>query len=336
MAEKFNFEKGARAKRRLSERYYSKQTIERINAFIDAVLAIIATIMVLELKLPEVGAHHWASIEPILIGVAIFVISFIVVINQYVSNMRLFNLIHKINPIGLLLVFSWLATLSLLPFFTRWMFEDWHNRFAVLGYGIVYVLASIIQQGLLLNVVRSNFNPDEMDTSENNSLARLYNFAFSNQAKAAAVGSVILLGVATIWPSWGFWLFILFPVFGFIDTIFDGELKDRIYDEQAKFSAQENADLTAALETTGADETPNEVVMDVQEEMLERLFWKRMSPDDRQRAEQRFNRWRDGQLREQARERERNRAEHQHKAQQRRAEQEREKARDRQREHQHH
>lgn len=324
MATKFNYEKGEQAKKRLSERYYSRQTIERVNAFIDAVLAIIATIMVLELKLPEIGSHNWASIAPILIGVAIFVVSFIVVINQYVLNMRMFNMIRKINPFGLLMVFSWLAVLALLPFFTRWMFEDWHNRFAVLGYGIVYVLAGFLQQALLLSVVKSNFNPDEMDTPENNSLARLYNFAFSNQAKAAIAGSIVLLVVATIWPSWGFWLFILFPVIGFIDTIFDGELKDRINDEQAKFSQQEKTAITSDVENAPV-ETTSEVMMDVQEEMLQRLFWNRMAPDQKAHAQDRFNKWRDEQVAEQARERARNRREHQHND----AEQQRERQRER-------
>ena len=216
MTEKFDLKKAEQAKLQLSNRYYAKPTINRLNGLIDAVLAIVATIMVLALKLPIKGAHDWATIQPVLIGIAIFVVSFIVVVNQYVTNMRMFNLIHKINPVGMFLVFSWLAVLALLPFFTRWMFEDWHNRYAVLGYGIIYVLASVLQQSLLLNLVKTNFKPDEMAEAVNNSLAQLYHFAFNTQARLTGISAIVLLIVATIWPTWGFWLFILVPIVSFV------------------------------------------------------------------------------------------------------------------------
>jgi len=300
MTEKFDLKKAEQAKLQLSDRYYAQPTINRLNGLIDAVLAIIATIMVLALKLPIKGAHDWTTIQPVLIGIAIFVVSFIVVVNQYVTNMRMFNLIHKINPVGMLLVFSWLAVLALLPFFTRWMFEDWHNRYAVLGYGVIYVLASVLQQALLLNLVKTNFNPDEMSTAANNSLAQVYYFAFNNQARVTAISAIILLVVATIWPTWGFWLFILVPIISFIQTVFEGELKDRINDQTARWQPEEQAHMQDML--NAADESINEKSMAMQEKVLQRLFWRRLSPEKRADAQKRFDDWRDEQRREQAQE----------------------------------
>ncbi|WP_373891356.1 TMEM175 family protein [Weissella confusa] len=300
MTEKFDLKKAEQAKLQLSDRYYAKPTINRLNGLIDAVLAIVATIMVLALKLPIKGAHDWTTIQPILIGIAIFVVSFIVVVNQYVTNMRMFNLIHKINPVGMLLVFSWLAVLALLPFFTRWMFEDWHNRYAVLGYGIIYVLASVLQQSLLLNLVKTNFNPDEMAEAGNNSLAQLYHFAFNTQARLTGISAIVLLIVATIWPTWGFWLFILVPIVSFVQTLFEGELKDRINDQAARWRPEEQARVQDMLNAD--DESISEKSMDMQEKVLQRLFWRRLSPEKRADAQKRFDDWRDEQRREQAEE----------------------------------
>jgi uncharacterized membrane protein len=300
MTEKFDLKKAEQAKLQLSDRYYTKPTINRLNGLVDAVLAIVATIMVLALKLPIKGAHDWTTIQPILIGIAIFVVSFIVVVNQYVTNMRMFNLIHKINPVGMLLVFSWLAILALLPFFTRWMFEDWHNRYAVLGYGIIYVLASVLQQALLLNLVKTNFNPDEMAETGNNALAQLYHFAFNTQARVTGISAIVLLVVATIWPTWGFWLFILVPIVSFIQTLFEGELKDRINDQTARWQPEEQARVQDMLNAD--DESMSEKSMDMQEKVLQRLFWRHLSPEKRADAQKRFDDWRAEQRREQAEE----------------------------------
>lgn len=297
MKEKFDLKKAEQAKLQLSDRYYAQPTINRLNGLIDAVLAIIATIMVLALRLPIKGAHDWTTIQPVLIGIAIFVVSFIVVVNQYVTNMRMFNLIHKINPVGMLLVFSWLVVLALLHFFTRWMFEDWHNRYAVLGYGIIYVLASVLQQTLLLNLVKTNFNPDEMSTVANNSLAQVYYFAFNNQARVTGISAIVLLVVATIWPTWGFWLFILVPIISFVQTVFEGELKDRINDQTARWQPEEQAHMQDML--NAADESINEKSMAMQEKVLQRLFWRRLSPEKRVDAQKRFDDWRAEQRREQ-------------------------------------
>ncbi|MDR0899027.1 MAG: TMEM175 family protein [Lactobacillaceae bacterium] len=294
MAEKFDFEKGVDARRALQDRFYSKRTIERLNAFIDAVLAIVATIMVLELHVPEIGADKISDLIPVLASIVVFLISFFVVIQAYISNMRMLNVIEKISPTGVLFVFVWLATLSLLPFMTRWMVEDWHNRFAVLGYGIVYVLASTWQQVLMLNVVRTNFNPDEMDTPENNALARLYNFAFNNQAKGAAIGSVFLLIIATIWPSWGFWLFLIVPIVGLIDTIYDGELKDKIAETEKNIQdrAEQNGvskdEVLKTIDNEGRISRQNRAN---QERLRNNLYWKNLPKEQRDAARKRYEDW---------------------------------------------
>lgn len=288
MNEKFDFEKGRDSKNRLNNHFYSKQTIDRLNAFVDAVLAIVATIMVLELKLPETGAHDWESLRPTVIGVFIFLISFIIVVNQYLTNLRVMNVIKKIHPTGVILMFLWIAILALLPFFTLWMVDDSKNRFAVLGYGIIYVGASLLHQALELNVVRSNFNPEEMDTPENNALAKLYNFAFNNQTKALVVLSIILLVVATIWPSWGFWLFILVPIFVFIDTVFDGELKDKISEEKNKVEDFTGEKLESVMDNHGHIDRQS---INQQKKLRRNLYWNKLTPEQREAAEKNFEYW---------------------------------------------
>jgi uncharacterized membrane protein len=197
--------------------------IERLNTFADAVLAIVATIMVLELKLPEKGAHTFHDILPLTESIAIFAVSFILVLGFYFGNAKIFNNIEKISSRGVAYFFMWMLVISLLPFFVRWLFEDNNNRWAILGYGIVVLLTNFINQVLVNDVVVTNYSEKNETKKEDIILAKVYQFVLGFQAKLSFWISVIALIIAFFFPTWGLWLFIIIPIFNFFRNIFDSD-----------------------------------------------------------------------------------------------------------------
>jgi uncharacterized membrane protein len=113
----------------------------RLEAFSDGVLAIIITIMVLELRVPH--ASDWAAIEPLLPVFLSYVLSFLYLGIYWNNHHHLLKAARRVNGGILWANLHLLFWLSLFPFVTGWMGE---NRFAPLPsamYGAVLLLAAI-------------------------------------------------------------------------------------------------------------------------------------------------------------------------------------------------
>src|SRR5512133_3520798 len=113
----------------------------RLEAFSDGVLAIIITIMVLELKVPH-GAE-FAALKPLLPVFLSYVLSFVFLGIYWNNHHHLLQAIERVDGRVLCANMHLLFWLSLIPFVTAWMGE---NRFAaqpVALYGIVLLLAAI-------------------------------------------------------------------------------------------------------------------------------------------------------------------------------------------------
>lgn len=121
-------------------------TKNRLEAFSDGVLAIIVTIMVLELKVPH-GAN-WADLAGLLPKFISYVLSFTMVWIYWNNHHHLFQSIQKVNGRILLANGFLLFWLSLLPFTTGWMGENHFAQNPVILFGIV-LLGSVIAYYLL-------------------------------------------------------------------------------------------------------------------------------------------------------------------------------------------
>ena len=113
----------------------------RLEAFSDGVLAIIITIMVLELKVPH--GSNWAAIEPLLPVFLSYVLSFLYLGIYWNNHHHLIKAAPRVNGGILWANLHLLFWLSLFPFVTGWMGE---NHFAPLPsamYGAVLLLAAI-------------------------------------------------------------------------------------------------------------------------------------------------------------------------------------------------
>jgi len=112
----------------------------RLEAFSDGVLAIIITIMVLELKVPE--GSDLAVLKRVLPVFLTYLLSFIYVGIYWNNHHHLLMAAHKVNGAMMWANLHLLFWLSLVPFVTGWMGE---NHFAALPtslYGVVLFMAA--------------------------------------------------------------------------------------------------------------------------------------------------------------------------------------------------
>ena len=113
----------------------------RIEAFSDGVIAIIITIMVLELKVP-----HGASFDDLLALVPVFisyVLSFIYVGIYWNNHHHLFQVVHEISGAVLWANLHLLFWLSLIPFASGWMGENHFATAPVAIYGAILFMCAI-------------------------------------------------------------------------------------------------------------------------------------------------------------------------------------------------
>ena len=113
----------------------------RLEAFSDGVLAIIITIMVLELKVP----HGWelAALQPLLPIFLTYLLSFIYVGIYWNNHHHLIKAAHKVNGAMMWANLHLLFWLSLFPFVTGWMGENHFKPVPTALYGAVMLLAAI-------------------------------------------------------------------------------------------------------------------------------------------------------------------------------------------------
>ena len=113
----------------------------RLEAFSDGVLAIIITIMVLELKVPH--GSDVAALEPLLPIFLSYVLSFIYVGIYWNNHHHLLKAAPRINGAIMWCNLHLLFWLSLFPFVTGWMGENHFTELPSAVYGGVLLLAAI-------------------------------------------------------------------------------------------------------------------------------------------------------------------------------------------------
>src|SRR5262245_13281328 len=105
----------------------------RLEAFSDGVLAIILTIMVLELKVPH--GTDLASLEPLVPVLLSYALSFVYVGIYWSNHHHLFQAVQKVDGAVLWANLHLLFWLSLFPFATGWIGENHWAPVPVAVYG---------------------------------------------------------------------------------------------------------------------------------------------------------------------------------------------------------
>jgi uncharacterized membrane protein len=113
----------------------------RLEAFSDGVLAIIITIMVLEIKVPH--GNILEDLEPLLPVFMSYVLSFIYIGIYWNNHHHLIHIAHKVNGAVLWSNIHLLFWLSLVPFATAWMGENHFSKWPVILYGFILLMAGV-------------------------------------------------------------------------------------------------------------------------------------------------------------------------------------------------
>jgi uncharacterized membrane protein len=123
----------------------------RVEAFSDAVFAIIITIMVLELRAPHQA--EFAALRPLLPVLLSYVLSFVYLGIYWNNHHHLLHCTSRVTGAILWANLYLLFWLSLVPFVTAWMGENHLGSAPTALYGVVLLMAAIaylILQGQLL------------------------------------------------------------------------------------------------------------------------------------------------------------------------------------------
>ena len=107
----------------------------RLEAFSDGVIAILITIMVLELHVPHAG--DLAALRPLLPVLLCYVLSFVYIGIYWNNHHHMFQLVSRVSGAVLWANSHLLFWLSLLPFATAWMGENSFAPWPVALYGFV-------------------------------------------------------------------------------------------------------------------------------------------------------------------------------------------------------
>jgi uncharacterized membrane protein len=124
----------------------------RLELFSDGVLAIIITIMVLELEAPH-GAEL-SALRPLAPVFLSYVLSFLYLGIYWSNHHHLLHVTHRINGAIVWANLHLLFWLSLVPFVTRWMGDNHFAPGPTMLYGVILLLAAIaywlLQRAILL------------------------------------------------------------------------------------------------------------------------------------------------------------------------------------------
>ncbi|QZT38155.1 TMEM175 family protein [Halosquirtibacter xylanolyticus] len=125
----------------------------RLEAFSDAVIAIIITIMVLEMEVPHSSSLE--ALKPLVPTFITFVISFVFLGIYWNNHHHLMHAVKRVNGKILWANLHLLFWLSLFPFVTGWVGQNLFSMFPTLLYGIVLLMAAFAYHLLVITIIKS-------------------------------------------------------------------------------------------------------------------------------------------------------------------------------------
>jgi uncharacterized membrane protein len=126
----------------------------RLEAFSDGVIAIIITIMVLEMKVPHGG--DLAALSPLLPVFVSYVLSFVYLGIYWNNHHHFMHAVNKVNGAILWANLHLLFWLSLIPFVTGWMGENHFAALPVALYGTNLFMAAMAYHILQWQVLKTH------------------------------------------------------------------------------------------------------------------------------------------------------------------------------------
>lgn len=161
----------------------------RLEAFSDGVIAIIITIMVLELKVPhDVTLSALSELLPVMLC---YVLSFVYVGIYWNNHHHMLHVVSSVNGRVLWANLHLLFWLSLVPFVTGWMGENHFATLPVACYGVVLLCAAIAYY-LLAHALIAQHGKDS-------TLARAFGKDFKGKISPLLYLAAIALAFVNVW-----------------------------------------------------------------------------------------------------------------------------------------
>jgi TMEM175 potassium channel family protein len=174
----------------------------RLEAFSDGVIAIIITIMVLEMKVPH-GAGL-KDLEPVLPVFLCYVLSFVYVGIYWNNHHHMLHTTTTVTGAMLWANLHLLFWLSLFPFTTGWMGENHFTPLPTALYGMVLLMAAIAYYLLQLAIIRAQGPNSVLKKAigrdwKGKLSPVLYLVAIVSTLRSPWVAQAVFVGVALIW-----------------------------------------------------------------------------------------------------------------------------------------
>jgi len=170
----------------------------RLEAFSDGVLAIVITIMVLELRVPE-GGHDLAALRPLLPMFLSYVLSFVHIGLYWNNHHHMLHATHQVRGRILWANLHLLFWLSLVPFTTHWVGESPNQPWPAAVYGSVLLMAAIAYYLLQSSIVALE--------GPGSTLARAVGSDW--KGKTSPVLYVLAIGLAFVHPWLSYAIYVL-------------------------------------------------------------------------------------------------------------------------------
>jgi uncharacterized membrane protein len=175
---------------------------DRLKAFTDGVLAIIITIMVLELRAPHDATL--TSLRPLVPVVLSYALSFVYLMIYWNNHHHLLHVTQRVTGGILWANAHLLFWLSLVPFVTAWMGENHFAPVPMAAYGVVLLLAGIAYLVLQRVIIASQGPGSVLAAAVGRDMkgkvsALLYALAIPAAFIRPWIAGVMFVGVAMIW-----------------------------------------------------------------------------------------------------------------------------------------
>jgi len=177
---------------------------ERLEIFTDAVIAIVMTLMILEIKLPDFNeADFWLVTRQI----AVYALSFIIIAITWLNHHAMFSPLEKINIKIAWINFILLFTMSLIPLATGPLGEHFFHKESHMVYGAV--MASVALPYTLLQINVNKLLPHLGDKEKRRINTR--NWVATSLYLLSIPLSLLSIYLSTI-------IFVIFPIVYFIPS----------------------------------------------------------------------------------------------------------------------
>lgn len=174
----------------------------RLEAFSDGVIAILITIMILELKVPD--GHTFEALKPLAPTLLSYLLSFVFLGIYWNNHHHLFQVTEHVTGTILWANLHLLFWLSLVPFATIWMGENHRESLPAAAYGLILNIAGLAYFILSKVIIRAE-GPDSPIAlalgSDRKGIASLllYSAAIALAFVEPWIAQLIFVVVAVIW-----------------------------------------------------------------------------------------------------------------------------------------